>query len=290
MLRRAASTLPATPLPMAENNPPPATPPAAPAPAKSGSRTLLIILCVLGGILLLIGGCAVGCTYLVGKKAQEYAKISEKNPAYATLTVLAAIAPDVEVLSKNPDTGLIKLRNKKTGEEVSLDTTQFNERNITEALERFAAGKGVPVKLSQPATTTPAAGPSEETEPSAIITPQRAAALAANLQAFPSLLPPYPGATTREAKTATALGLHTFEYEAVTPDTPAQVLAFYEKKFSAAGLTVAGKSSDTTDTGAALKLSVTSTDPVGALEVEAAAGNNGETLVTVQGSFAGAPK
>jgi len=276
---------------MADNPLPPATPPTsapAAAPAKSGNKTLIIVLCVLGGLFLLIGGCAVGCTYLVGKKAKEYAAMSEKNPAYATLSVLAAVMPDVEVVSKNPDTGIINLRNKKTGEEVSLDTTQFNERNITEAFERFATGKGLPANPSASASSASSAPvPSRGEESSAAITPQRAAALAANVKSFPALLPPYPGATTREAKTSAVAGMQTFEYEAVTKDVPAKVLAFYEKKFASAGLTVAGKSSDTTDHGPALKLSVVSTNPVGTLEVEAAATENGETQVTVQGGFAG---
>src|SRR5262245_56096011 len=51
-----SSPAPATP------PPPPPNAPAAPAKASSGTKVLIIVLCILGGLFLLVGGCAIACT------------------------------------------------------------------------------------------------------------------------------------------------------------------------------------------------------------------------------------
>jgi hypothetical protein len=121
--------------------PPPPTPPAV--PAKSGNRTLIIVLCILGGMLLLVGGCVTTCVYYGAKKAREYAQTAEKNPAYATVSLLASLSPDVSVVSKDAASGQITLRNKKSGETITLDTNKYSPENIGRVVEEFA--RGLPV-------------------------------------------------------------------------------------------------------------------------------------------------
>lgn len=257
---------PASPAPVPNPSPTP------PAPAKGGNRTVIIILCVLGGLLLLFGGCVVGCTYLVRKKAKEYSEITQRNPAYVTVTMLAAVHPDVELLSKDSTSGIVKLRNKKTGQETTIDTTKFNQDTITEALEKFAAGKGVPVKLSGSAATEPA----PESEPAtAATTTAPAAADVAKL--LPAYAPPYPGAATVDANSATALGMRSVEYVMTTSDKPAAVIAFYEKKFKAAGVSVVSKSNE----GAAITLIGAAKNPAGTVTIEAAPESDNESRVAI---------
>jgi hypothetical protein len=121
--------------------PPPPAPPAV--PAKSGNRTLIIVLCILGGMLLLVGGCVTTCVYYGAKKAREYAETAEKNPAYATVSLLASLSPDVAVVSKDATSGQITLRNKKSGETITLDTNKYTPENIGRVVEEFA--RGLPV-------------------------------------------------------------------------------------------------------------------------------------------------
>jgi len=121
--------------------PPPPVPPAV--PAKSGSRTLIIVLCILGGLLLLIGGCVTTCVYYGAKKAREYAETAEKNPAFATVSLIASLSPDVSVVSKDAASGKITLRNAKSGETITLDTTEYTPENIGRVVEEFA--RGLPV-------------------------------------------------------------------------------------------------------------------------------------------------
>ncbi len=272
---------------MPESTPPPVSPaPVAPAaPAKSGNRTLIIVLCVIGGLLLLMGGCAVACTLIVGKKAKEFAEVSEKNPAYAGLTMIAAFSPDVEIVSKDLATGIVKLRNKKTNEIVTVDTTKYTADNIGEVFEKIAAGKGVPVKLTgADAQTVPAAEAAAAGDPESI-SPQRGAALDANLKKFPASLPAYPGATTLQAKISTAMGVHTYEYSAQTKDKPEAIADFYAKKFTAAGFTLLNRSTEANDHGASANLTASATEPAGTVTLQATTQENGQVEVELTGVF-----
>jgi len=170
--------------------PPPLAPATAPAPAKSGNRTLIVVLCVLGGLLLLIGGCVTTCVYYGAKKAKEYAQTAEKNPAYATVSLLASLSPDVVVVSKDAASGKITLRNKKSGEITTLDTHDYTPDNIGRALEDFARGRpATKAKVATP-TETPVA---EATKEAVTITLAKDGTLefngeAATLEALPELL------------------------------------------------------------------------------------------------------
>lgn len=121
--------------------PPPPVPPAV--PAKSGNRTLIIVLCILGGLLLLVGGCVTTCVYYGAKKAGEYAQAAEKNPALATVSLLASLSPEISVVSKDAASGKITLRNTKSGETITLDTHEYTPENIGRVVEEFA--RGLPV-------------------------------------------------------------------------------------------------------------------------------------------------
>ncbi len=113
----------ATPPPPPPQPPPPPPPPP---PAKGNNRALIIVLSIIGVIVLIIGGCTVTCAYFAhkaSKKIGEYSREASKNPAMAAISMAVAFNPNVEVVSKDESTGKITLRNKKTGEVVTLDTT-----------------------------------------------------------------------------------------------------------------------------------------------------------------------
>lgn len=134
---------------------PPVTPGAQAAPAKSSNRTLIVVLCILGGLFLLVGGCVTTCIYIGAKKATEYAQAAEKNPAFATVSLLAGLSPDVTVVTKDADSGKITLRNKKSGETITLDTHEYTADNIGRVVEEFARGLPVTKGDVPPSATTP---------------------------------------------------------------------------------------------------------------------------------------
>lgn len=100
------------------------------APAKKGMSVWawLAIGCV--GILML-GGVAVGAfvwwgAHKVKSMAQEY----QEHPEQAIVKMLAAMDEDVEVVSTDPAGGKVTLRNKKTGEVMTVGMEDIKQGKI----------------------------------------------------------------------------------------------------------------------------------------------------------------
>jgi hypothetical protein len=281
---------PATPPPPPPPAPPrpPAPPPPPPAPAKGGNRTLIIVLCVVGGLILLFGGCAT-CTYFAAQKAKEYAHDAQRNPVYASLSLAASLNPDIQVLSKNEATGKITIRNKKTGETVTINTNDYTSENIGLALQKI--GRNVQVTTthetsSSPSESTVAAAPPDKAEepvatPEPKISAGKAAAMSATLGKFPKYLPAYPGATTVESQMNNVMGMTMGNYAALTTDKPDDILDYYEKKLTAAGFTIVGRNNDSNDNGPVGVLSATLADPQRTVGVTASSEAGGKVKVEV---------
>jgi hypothetical protein len=275
---------------MNETPPPPPAP--APVPAKSGNRTLIIILCVFLGILLLIGGCVATCTYIAAKKAREYAREAQKNPVFASLSLVASLHPDIQIVSKDEDTGKITLKNKKTGEVVTIDTTQYTTENIGKAFEKFteqsqkgAAATSKPMTASDDSSENSSSSTNSSSEPESAPEPKisagKAAALAATLAKFPSYVPAYSGGTTTEAS-QTVMGAGKFSnYVFLTSDKPETVVDFYEKKLTKAGFTALGRNNDTNDNGPTSSASFVLQESKGTASVTAETQEGGRVKVSV---------
>ena len=235
---------------------PPAAVPA-PAPAKK-NNTLVIVLCIGFGVLLLILASCVGTCIYVGKKAKDYAKESERNPKISALALAAAIAPGVEVVSKDLDAGTIVLKNTKTGEVLKLDAKNFSEDKIGEVLEKIMRGKnlnGMPqsgtvtrASESEPAATS-AASDSNET-----VSVAQAEAQEATLKNFPPDFPRYVGGgvTTVEATQKLVAAVSTSQHSFLTNDAPDAVADFYLKQLSSVGYTVVASENGSDSNGAKL--------------------------------------
>ena len=264
--------------------------PAAPAaaPAKSGNRTVMIILCVLGGLLLLIGGCVTTCTYIAAKKAKEYSRQAEKNPAFASLSLIASIHPDVEIVTKDEASGKITVRNKKTGETVTINTNDYSAANIGESLEKFTRQAKAAAQKAEAAeeapnhpreSTGPATTPPPAEEPVSV---SDEAAQKAALAKMPACLPAYPGATTAHASFDQMMGgITAGNYTGITHDQPAEVASFYEKKLLAAGYTSMGKVSEPSSTGPATTLVMSAANPSRTVTIMAGTGEDGRVQVEI---------
>lgn len=253
---------------MSDPIPPPVAVPSQP-PAK-GNRTLIIVLCVLGGLLVLFGGCAVACTFLVGKKAKEIASSSQSNPAYTALNIMAAFHPDLEIVSKDEKSGLIVLKNKKTGETSSIDTTQYNKENIGQLMENLANGKGVPADLARAAANVGDADAETDAE---------------TVPDFPSYVVPYPGASRLSMKAGEDAGMFdfNFEYSAVTDDDPAKILDFYQQSLEASGFQINRDAPGKGFHGPKGHLTANKTDPAMSVYVDAETEFNQKVRLRITG-------
>ncbi len=281
-------TAPPPPPPPAPPRPPAPPPPAAPAAAaKGGNRTVIIVICVIVGVLLLIGGCVSTCTYFAAKKAREYTRDARRNPAYASLSLAASLSPDIQVLSKDETSGKITVRNKKTGETVTINTNDYTAENIGRALDKIAQSAQAPAARESAAVQPPATPEPAESEeqpapaPEPKISAGKAAAMTATLGNFPKYLPAYPGATTVESQLNNIMGMTMGNYAAVTTDKPDDVVGFYEKKLTAAGFAIVGQNNDSNDNGPVRALSATISGPQRTVAITATSEPGGKVRLEV---------
>jgi hypothetical protein len=273
-----------------------------PAAAPKSNKTLIIVLCIVGAIILIIGGCVTTCAFVVRKKAMEYSREAQKNPTYAALSLAASMSPNVQVVSKDPNTGKMTLRNKKTGEVVTINTNDFTPENIGKALEQVSKGMKPVVEANEskevsaeppvaptikPAMTAAAkpAVPVEEAEPEQAAAPKisagKAAAMVATTKRFPAYVSTYPGGQTTDA-TMQNFGPATIgSYEFWTSDAPDAVASYYEKKLTAAGLTIGANNTGSNDNGATANLIAMAADNKGTVSVNAETQAGGKVKVTI---------
>ena len=204
------------------------------------------------------------CTYIVSKKAKQYSAEARRNPAFAAISLAATLNPNVEVVAKDGSTGKITLRNKKTGQVVTFDTTQYTADNAGRAFEAFAARMqaGMPAEPSgMSAGGAASAG--------------QAAALTEAVRHFPAFVSEYPGGEVTNADQQTVGPTLAGNYEFTTADPPGQVADFYQKKLGDAGFRVVTRHDGTNERGATAMMVATSTDARSMVTINIEAGADG---------------
>jgi len=119
------------PPPPAAGAPQGAAPPPLSAPKKKGLSPLAWIGIGCGGIVLLglIAFVIVG-GWLFGK-AKDVAKDYQDNPAMASAKTLVKLNPEWELVDSDDDAGTLTIRDKKTGEETTVDFQDVKEGRIS---------------------------------------------------------------------------------------------------------------------------------------------------------------
>ncbi len=209
---------------MAATTPQPPAP-AAPAPQKKTSPLVWILvgcggLVVVICIVFLIGG------YFVAHKIKGYAETAKKNPAMAAAKIAVAVNPDLEVVSEDDDKGELTIRNKKTGEEITM-----NAQDIKQGRLKFKNEKGEEVTFE---------GSGEHGKEGFRIKSDKGSMTFGTgaAEKAPSWVPLYPGGTAMASaseKTSSGVAGHlSFQ----TPDAVDKVTSFYDQQLKGAGFTV----------------------------------------------------
>ncbi|HVN32627.1 MAG TPA: hypothetical protein VMT45_11635 [Thermoanaerobaculaceae bacterium] len=215
---------------MASSTPPMAPPPAQPAPGapapKKGTSPLVWILAGCGGLIVIAMLVLLAGGYFVAHKVKGYAEIAKKNPAMAAAKIMVSVNPDLEIVSEDDDKGTITVRDKKTGEEITM-----NAEDIKNGRLKFKNKKGEEV------TFEGSAGSGKEGFK--IKTDKGTMAFGnAPAEAPPSWVPSYPGASavasSREKTDEGFTGTSSFH----TSDSVEAVLAHFEKELKKAGFNV----------------------------------------------------
>ncbi|MGC8916853.1 MAG: hypothetical protein ACP5NF_07740 [Thermoanaerobaculum sp.] len=206
------------------NMPPPVNPaqttsPTAPAPKKTSPWVWVAVGC--GTLLVIVVVVVVAFTVFVGKKAKDFAKTVEKNPAVAAAKVAAAVNPDIEVVSSDDEAGTVTLRNKKTGEVITIDAKDVQKGRIA-----FSDEKGKKVHIE-------AHGEGEQQ--SMRISSGEGEVVVGSDVGLPEWVPLFPGAKLEGAMAAKGKGGATGGAGFATDASVAEVLAFYERELKARG-------------------------------------------------------
>jgi hypothetical protein len=215
---------------MASSTPPMAPPPAQPAPgasaAKKGTSPLVWILAGCGGLIVICGLILAGVTYWGVHKVKGYAEMAKKNPALAAAKLMVAANPDVEVVSEDDDAGTITIRNKKTGEEITM-----NAQDIKNGRLKFKNEKGEEVTFE---------GSGKPGKQGFKIESKKGSMSFGNAEGEPppAWVPTYPGAktiaTTRQKTEDGFTGSFSFQ----TGDSAETVTDHYQSELKASGFEV----------------------------------------------------
>jgi hypothetical protein len=203
-------------------------PPQAPPPAKKGMSPLAWVAIGCGAVavlgILVVGGLVMAGGLFAKKQLDKF----EKNPAMAAAELMVRANPDVELVESDEEAGTLTIRNKKTGEVMTINAEDAKEGKISIETKEgtssvdFSGGEdggSMTVTNEKGETATFSAGEGSPTD-------------------LPSWVPAYPGGTAQgvlQSNTGQERGA-TFSVQ--TNDTVDKVLDFYESKLEAAGLSV----------------------------------------------------
>ena len=196
--------------------------PSATPPQPKKSKTLFWVLGGCGTLLV------IGIIVVAGLAWWGYstARDSLDKPALTAARILAAANPDVEVVSVDETKEEITLKDKKTGETVTITLKDARDGNIT-----FKSDKTGEVSVQARRNGTDGTVEFKSSEGTATF------GKGANAQ-LPSWLPEYPGATVTGVYTSNSSEGVNSSLTFTTSDSIEQVISFYENALQNTGFKV----------------------------------------------------
>lgn len=194
------------------------------APAKKGIPVWAWVGIGCGGLLVVVLVVVMAAGFFVANKAKDIAADFEDNPAMATARMIVKLNPEIEEVASDEEAGTITVRNKKTGEEITV-----NFEDIEEGKFSWTTDEGV-VSID--------ASELEESGSMTVTNEEGAVVFATGKPAsedLPSWVPMYPETepTSRHSmRTETTVS---GGFEVTTADPVADVLEFYRSELDTAG-------------------------------------------------------
>ncbi len=208
---------------------PPAGGPYYPPPIKKKTSPLVWILAGIGAFLLLIAIVVVGAGFFLFHKVKQAGldpDLMRRNPALATVKMMAALTPNIEVQSIDENRGLVTVHDKKEG------------KTYTVNLEDAKKGKFVFQEEAKDAVTLNATGDGK-TGAIEIKSADGTVKIGGGQSAkIPSWVPNYPGSEPTVAYSAQAKEGDSGSYQFKTKDATDKVARFYEAGLKSSGMKV----------------------------------------------------
>ena len=208
---------------------PPSMPSYAPQgpPLKKKTSPIVWILIGLGAFFLIVVLAIAGAGYFVVSKARQAGidtDLMKRNPALASVKMMAALNPDIDVVSMDDSKGIVRVREKKTGKIYSVNFEDARKGRFVMQED----GKA-PVTI-----TSSGDGSTGSLEiKSADGTMKIGGGAGAKV---PTWVPEYPGSTPEGAFAAQTEEGNSGSYTFKTRDSVAAVTKVYEDGFKSMGL------------------------------------------------------
>jgi hypothetical protein len=211
---------------MSEPVPPP---PGAKKGLSTGAKIAIGCLVVL---LLIAGGCFVATAFFVKKGADAvrgFADDMEKDPDAATVKAvefMMKMNPEVEVVSSDPASGKITLKEKRTGKVVTFNAIDLQNGKLSFESE----GETVSLDVDE----------GEGGEPGAlrVASGEKSMVFGADTEEIPDWVPGYSGARVDSVSTLDSAEEASGTFLIHTSDSPSDVLAAFEAALESAGFEV----------------------------------------------------
>jgi hypothetical protein len=209
-------------------------------PPKKKAGPLFYVLGGCGAIILIgVIIFAVG-SYLVYNKAKRLAKDSgidseliQKKPALAAAKAVVAMNPDLVLVSTDDEKGLITVRNKKTGETITINADDANKGKLSFRKDGKDVGS---VELHSDNGSGSLEFKSDEGN----------AKIGAGVSdTAPGWLPVYPGAAPQWDFTTQNKDGHAGNFHFMTSDSAEKIASFYEDAFNRVGFKMTTTTSGT---------------------------------------------
>ncbi|MCZ7650738.1 MAG: hypothetical protein M5U13_06060 [Thermoanaerobaculia bacterium] len=242
----------------------PATPPV----RKKGLHPLAWVAIGCGGLLLLvlIGFFAAGA--FVVNKAKGWVEQAEQNPALAAAEMVVRMNPDLSLVSKDEDAGTMTVRDKKSGETVTLSFEDIAEGRFS--FEKDGERTEIRVGQEKDGGGLRIEGPDGQ---------QIVFGASADREKIPGWVPLYPGATFEGQGIVTAGDSTQGTFAQLTTDRRDEVVAFFRARFEEIGIPIQTVTAEGTGSGDATWL--TGTVEGRSLSVHVGATEEGRTAVQV---------
>ncbi len=253
---------------MTVQSPPPYPPPGP--PAKKGLSPLAWVGIGCGALLVVGFIVFAVITFVIGRKVKDMAD----NPDVAAMTAIEWVIkanPDVELVESDKDAKTFTVRDKKTGEEMTVSLEEAKKGNFgfktkgADGKEETAnvsfGDNGMTVTNEKGEVATFGAG--------------------GEVKDLPSWLPAYPNGTAQTALSTKTDTESSLIFTVTTKDSVDQVINFYKEKLEGQGFKIDQNTATSNGTITGGSISATSEDEKRQAVVLLGEGSEGETSATV---------
>lgn len=228
--------------PTASPQPPPGGPPVAPR-TSSGAKIILWIVGIIGGFIVLgVVGVSLTLFYFVHKAKQAGfdPELMKKNPVLVVAKLTIAANPDQELVSSDDSSGVIVVREKKTGKVLRMQVdadkkimTITDDTGKTVTMKLDPQGRRLVMTDDQGKTASITAD--DRNGHLEIKSSEGTMKIGAGADKAPDWVPVYPGSNPQNTFSASDDKSATGTYVFVTRDSVDKVLGYYGDTLKAAG-------------------------------------------------------